>query len=124
MSPGRGSTWHVQGFRCPYYGGGSLSWVTDKGLDVFVRLRFTSAVFVFFHCVHVQGRPEVDKDPWLLSWSRGEMAERVLFASVPSEGTACCLSVPVVHDVSSLLTAGEEALRPPAGGRLAGHAGV
>ena len=39
---------------------------------------------------------ELYNGPWLLSWSRGEMTERMLFPSVPSEETVCCLTVPVV----------------------------
>ena len=45
----------------------------------------------FFLCVHLQGRPEVHSDPWLLSWSRGEMTARVL----PSEAQCVACQFPL-----------------------------
>ena len=83
--------------RRPCHGGGLPSWTTDKGLERILTVAVYSAGILSFHRAHLQGRPEVNKDPWLLSWSRVEMAGWVLFASVPSEGPVCCLSVPVVY---------------------------
>ena len=52
-------------------------------------------LFLLLFVCRVRGHDllELCNGPWLLSWSRGEMTERMLFPSVPSEETVCCLTV-------------------------------
>ena len=54
--------------------------------------------FLFFYSIaeYVDRFLELEVVPWLLSWSTGEVTERMLFPSVPSEKTVCCLTIPVV----------------------------
>ena len=64
------------------------------GLEVFLWFRLL-LLFLLLFVRRVRGHRllELYNGPWLLSWSRGEMTERMLCPSVPSEETVCCLTV-------------------------------